>query len=218
MKIPLATIKNCIDRIGKSFSDNAALYFSESDLQSELFCFLLHELPSEGRIPYTSFWRTQKESALRPFSSRALHTEFLLPEGRIDLAILDLDNVTTSVNSRGRFSHVQLQGGDHVFIEIKASRTNRSQITSKPTWIKSIRSDIVKLGMYAHSGFMLCFDFSGILSNTEIEGLKTEAKQNVEVRYFINPYRDHWFHSTETANMPCTGQPIKPAPSDGRVI
>ncbi|TSA09790.1 MAG: hypothetical protein D4R73_06340 [Deltaproteobacteria bacterium] len=200
MKRPLTTIKDCIDRIGKSFSDNSALYFSESDLQSELFSFLLHELPSEGRIPNTSVWGTQRDPVLRPFSSRALHTELLLPEGRIDLAILDLDNVTVSVNSRGRFGHLQLQDGDHVFIEIKASRTNRSQITSKPAWVKSIRSDIVKLGRYGHPCFMLCFDFSGILSNTEIEGLKAEAKQNVEIRYFVDPCKDHWFHSAETAN------------------
>lgn len=198
MKTPVKNIvKECIDRLGKNFSDNSLLYFSESDLQSELFSLLLHELPPETMIPNISVWGTQRAPVVRPCISRTLHTELHLPEGRIDLAVLDFAGVTMSVNSRGRFGHIQLQDGYHIFIEVKASRSNRSQVTSKTAWIKSIRSDIVKLNKYTHLCFLLCFDFSGILTKNEIEALKVGANQNVTIRYFVNPRRDQWFDNAE---------------------
>lgn len=201
MKTPFkAIIEECIDHLGKSFSDSSALYFSESDLQSELFSLLLHALPSEAIISNKSVWGTQKTPLVRPCISRALHSELHLPEGRIDLAVLDLARVAMHVNSRGRFGHIQLQPGGHVFVEIKASRSNRSQVTSKPAWFKSIHSDIVKLNRYKHLCFLLCFDFSGILSVQDIENLKAEANRNVTIRYFIDPHKDQWFDNTKTAN------------------
>jgi hypothetical protein len=206
MKTPVKTIvEECIDRLCKNFSDNSLLYFSESDLQSELFSLLLHELPLDTMIPNISVWGTQRAPAVRPCISRTLHTELHLPEGRIDLAVLDLAWVTMSVNSRGRFGHIQLRDGGHVFIEVKASRSNRSQVTSKPAWVKSIRSDIIKLNRYTHLCFLLCFDFSGMLTEKEIEALKTGANQNVTIRYFIDPRKDQWFDNAETANKPDAG-------------
>jgi hypothetical protein len=195
-----AIVKECIDHLAKRFSDSSAFYFSESDLQSELFSRLLQALPSETMISNQAVWGTQSPPSLRPCISRAVHTELHLPEGRIDIAVLDLAKVKMYVNLRGRFGHMQLEPGHHVFIEVKASRSNRSNFTSKTAWLKSIHSDIAKLNKHKHLCFLLCFDFSGILNKEDVRSLKAQAKRNVKVRYFIDPYEDRWFEKPTPAN------------------
>jgi hypothetical protein len=67
------------------------------------------------RSTNTSIWGTDSPNTLKLINSTRLHSELLLPKGRIDLAIVDLKATRFAFNSKGRFGHVQLEAGNHVF-------------------------------------------------------------------------------------------------------
>lgn len=134
-------------------------------------------------ITNVRFWGTSKEKCSYPIITRRLHSELLLPEGRIDIAVLDSENLSFGMNSKGCNGGIRIHKGNHIFIEIKASRTNRSSITSKRTWMKSITNDIDKLAKYSYKSFMLCFEIQRILDEEDIEILQKHAQQKVELLY-----------------------------------
>jgi hypothetical protein len=121
-----------------------------------------------------------------------LHSEFLLPEGRIDLAVLDLRSTRFAFNSRGRFGHAQLECGRHAFIEIKLSRTHRSGISAKQRWLRILREDLDKLRRYQWLSFLLAYDFDFQLSREEIRALSRFAGPRTRVLYikdvFVSRY------------------------------
>lgn len=166
---------------------------------------LLKRYDKEEEIKNIFVWGTRRSRTTRKVFSRRLHSELLLPEGRIDLAVLDLDNVRFAVNSKGRYGHIQLQKGNHIFIEIKASRTNRSCISSKNRWFKSILSDIKKLKYhsqkYAHHCFIACFDFSSLLDDDSVTSLKKQTNKNVELLYFRDDKENNYFADENQAKM-----------------
>lgn len=186
----LSRIRECISALQEKFLACPSLYFNESDLQSELFALLLKQFDENKEITNVFVWGTEKPLPASKCLSRSLHSELLLYNGRIDLAILDLENVRFAMNSRGRFGYIQVLEGSHVFIEIKASRTNRSNISSKNVWFKLILSDIEKLNQYKHPCFMLSFDFNRLLDDSSVTLLKRRAHKNVEVVYARNEIGD----------------------------
>ena len=162
MKYDIIFIREKIAVLAERFNTNPILFFNEADLQTELFTLLLEKNNSQKEISNVYMWGTQKKKPLKRIFTKRVHSELLLPEGRIDLAVLDLDNVTFAVNSKGNFGHIQLRAGNHVVIEIKASRTNRSSITSKPQWSRLLTSDIFKLNKYVHPCFLCLFRLQSI--------------------------------------------------------
>jgi len=187
----VAQIKNCIDEISSSFHDTSYLFFNESDLQSYLFSLLLKDFNAEYELN-TSVWGTDKPKKVNKIITRRLHSEFLLPDGRVDLAVLDLNAARFAVNSKGRNPGIRINKGNHAFIEIKASQTSRS-IISKSQWKKLIIKDIYKLNKYENISFMLCFDYSNILNENEIELIRQKANVNVELHYIKNSYKKNHF-------------------------
>ena len=183
MSNDLELVRQGIDELIKGVEANPLTYFGESDLQSELFAVLLNSFGDKERIGNVFVWGTDDPKPLAPCLSRRLHSELLLPEGRIDIAILDLSKVRVGINSKGRFGYVQLEPGEHIFIEIKASRTNRSSVGSKNQWIQLIREDIERLSAYSHLGIVLCFDFNKLLNENEVIDLTRFTPQNVQLRY-----------------------------------
>jgi translation initiation factor IF-1 len=180
----LLVVRQRIERLKENVTVHPFCYLNESDLQAELFALLLPDFSSPCVMKNTFVWGTDSPKPLRDFCSRRLHSELLLPEGRIDLAILDTQKIKLSVSSRGRFGHIQFEEGDHIFIELKATRTNRSRIRSIPAWKTLLAADVEKLNRYTHRCFLLCFDFEGVMSESDIPTLTTAAKPHVEVLYF----------------------------------
>jgi hypothetical protein len=185
-------VKNCIEIISRKFYENSNIYFSEYDLQSCLFALLLARFDKEYEIE-TCVWGTDKPKKVRTIITRRLHSELLLPEGRIDLAILDLDKVNFAVNSKGRNPGIRISEGNHIFIEIKSSRTNRSSIGSKHRLKTLILSDVRKLNKYKNKCFMLFFDFENFLNENEIESIRKKANKNIELHYIKSCYGDNYF-------------------------
>ena len=141
---PTSVVRKRIEQLHRTFDKCPSIYLNESDLQAELFALLLQDFGETQRIENVSVWGPSRGCVPLPFMTRRLHCELLLPDGRVDLAVLDLAHVRFAMNSLGRFGHVQMEDGDHVFVEIKASRTNRSAITCSGTWTQLIKSDIEK--------------------------------------------------------------------------
>jgi|SRR5271155_748078 len=189
--------RRCIETLRSNVLSNPLCYFSESDLQSELFALLLSEFPSVLPITNTSVWGTLNPKRLRRCCSRRVHSELLLPEGRIDVAVLDLEKVRLAANSRGRFGHIQLQDGEHIFIELKSTRTNRSVVSSVHRWNRLLEADIQRLNRYSHQCFLLCFDFCGLLPDSQTESLRKCANPNVELIYVKTDFDRCLFDSTQ---------------------
>lgn len=189
----LRSVRQSIDDLIKSAKANPVMYFGESDLQSELFSILRDRLNTNKELKKIFVWGTQSPKPTRSVLSRPLHSELLLPEGRIDLAILDLDKVRMAINSKGRFGHIQLEPGQHVFIEIKASRTNRSSVSSRSRWIRLILADVEKLRAYSHPCFLLCFDFNRLLDDDAVVSLGQDKPTNLELSYVRDDMNDHFF-------------------------
>lgn len=188
----LTFIRDNILALARRFKSNPTLFFNESDFQSELFTQLLAKYGNEERITKISVWGTDKPKPTKPVYSRRLHSEFLLAEGRIDLAILDLDNVIFAVNSKGRFGHMRPTSGNHIYIEIKSSRTNRSHVTSRKKWLLSLIADIEKLSHYNHHCFLVCFDFNRYLDKNSVSKLLQSVAANLELFYFTNKQADNY--------------------------
>ncbi len=197
MKKDTVFVRESIHKLGDKYRANPTSFFNESDLQSELFQLLLKRYDKEEEIENIFVWGTRRSRTTRKVFSRRLHSELLLPEGRIDLSVLDLKNVRFAVNSKGRYGHIQLQKGNHIFIEIKASRTNRSYISSKNKWFEAILSDIKKSNYHAkrhaHHCFVVCFDFNNLMDDTLVSSLRKQTTRNVELFYFSNNKELNYF-------------------------
>lgn len=186
-------VRECISKISDCFYRNAYTYFCESDLQSYLFALLLEKFGEEKELKRTFVWGTDKPKKVKKIITQRLHSELLLPEGRIDLAILDLEGAEFAVNSKGRNPGIRIEEGNHIYIEIKASRTSRSSITSKSRWNKLILSDIEKLNCYKNKCFMVCFDYEHLLDENEINLIQNKANKNIELNYIKSCYKDNYF-------------------------
>ena len=126
----LLVVRQRIERLKKNVAAHPFCYLNESDLQAELFALLLPKFSTPCLMTKTFVWGTDSPKPLRDLCSRRLHSELLMAGRRIDLAILDTNKIKISVNSRGRFGHIQFEEGNHIFIELKATRTNRSSVRS----------------------------------------------------------------------------------------
>lgn len=186
-------VRECIKKVSDIFYRNPDIYFNEADLQSNLFALLLERFDVENELKNTFVWGTNNPKKIRKVISCRIHSELLLPEGRIDLAILDLEKAKFAVNSKGRNAYIQIEEGNHIFIELKASRTNRSSITSKNRWYKLILSDIEKLNRYTNQCIMLCFDFEHLLSEMEISSIRGKANKNIEFFYIKSSHGGNYF-------------------------
>jgi translation initiation factor IF-1 len=182
----------CVEKISDIFSKNEFIFFSESDLQSYLFSLLLEKFYDKFELE-TFVWGTDKPKKVKKIFTGRLHSEFLLPNGRIDLAILDIANVKFSVNSKGRNSGFRINDGNHIFIEIKASQTSRSSITSKNKWTQLIISDIEKLNSFQNPCFMVCFEYEQLLDTHEIELIQQKANSNVKFYYIKSSFENSYF-------------------------
>lgn len=185
-------VRDCIEIISRNFYENSNMYFCESDLQSHLFTLLLEKFDEEYELGIY-VWGTDKPKKVKNIITRKLHSELLLPEGRIDLAILDLDKVNFAVNSKGRNPGIRVSEGNHIFIEIKASRTSRSSITSKHRWENLILSDVKKLNKYKNKCFMLCFDFENLLDENDTASIREKANKNIDLYHIKSCYEDNYF-------------------------
>lgn len=186
-------VRECITKISDIFYRNSNIYFSESDLQSNLFALLLEKFDAKDELK-TFVWGTDNPKKVKKVITRKLHSELLLPEGRIDLAVLDLEKTVFAVNSKGRNPGIRVEKGNHIFIEIKASRTNRSSITSKNRWYELILSDIEKLNRYTSQCFMLCFDYEHLLGENEISSIRDNANNNVDLHYIKSCHGSSYFY------------------------
>jgi len=144
------TIRNAIRQVNVNISKHPLAFLTESDIQCQLYAALLPTYGGLERISKTSVWGTSRRPELKPVRSMRLHSELLLPEGRIDLAILDLEATRFAFNSRGRFGHAQLESGGHAFIELKLSRTHRSSVSSKRRMSSCAESTCRVLSGYEH--------------------------------------------------------------------
>lgn len=185
--------RECIKKVSDNFYRNADIYFSEADLQADLFGLLLEKFDMENELNRTFVWGTDNPRKVRKVITRRIHSELLLPEGRIDLAILDLEKIVFAVNSKGRNPGIRVEEGKHIFIEIKASRTSRSSITSKNKWYKLILTDIEKLNRYTNQCIMLCFDYGHLLGETEISSIRNKANKNIELYYVKSCHGSNYF-------------------------
>ena len=103
----------------------------------------------------------------------------------VAISILDPNAVFLGINSKGRFGYIQLSDGQHIFIEIKASRTNRSSVTSRNKWSELIYKDLEKLSKHGNNSFMLCFDFDNLMDMESIDKLKQYSRK-IFVEYFTS--------------------------------
>jgi hypothetical protein len=187
-------VRECIAKISDIFYRNSDIYFSESDLQSNLFALLLEKFDVEDEIKKPFVWGTDNPKKVKKVITRKLHSELLLPEGRIDLAVLDLEKTVFAVNSKGRNPGIRVEEGNHIFIEIKASRTSRSSITSKNRWYELILSDIEKLNRYTSQCFMLCFDYGHLLGEKEVSSIREKVNKNIELYYIKSGHGSSYFY------------------------
>ena len=193
IKDTVTIVKDCVEKLSDDFHNNPNIYFCESDLQSSLFSLLLEKLDTRCSIKQTFVWGTFKPKKVQKIITRSVHSELLLPEGRIDLAVLDLEKIVFAVNSKGHNPGIRIEEGNHIFIEIKASRTSRSSITSKKQWQKLILADIEKLNKYKHQCLMLCFDFENLFGEMEISSIRDKTNKNIELYYVNTCYEDNYF-------------------------
>jgi len=180
------TIKNAIRQVNERIQKHPLAFLTESDIQCHIYSELLPVYGGFEPISNTSVWGADCSKPLKPMQTSRLHSELLLSEGRIDLAVLDLCATRFAFNSKGRFGHVQLDHGEHAFIEIKVSRTHRSNISSKARWLKLLRADIEKLRRYSWLSFLLAYDFDLQLAQNEIDALSEFAGPFTRVLYFKN--------------------------------
>jgi len=192
----LTVVRESIVTLSDKFKSNADIFLNESDLQSELFTLLLSAYGEKVAIQNISVWGTNAPKKTKAVYTRRLHSELCVPEGQIDLAILDLEHVRLAINSKYHFGHIQLEDGNHIFIEIKCSRTNRSSITSRNRWVGLIRKDVNKLCRYSHPCFLVCFDFSFGLDNKTIAKLQKSCSPNLELFYYTSAEADNYLAGT----------------------
>jgi len=186
-------VRTAIVEVNNKIRRDPLVALTESDIQCLLYASLLPHCGKLAPVTNVSMWGTQSRKRLKPLRSTLLHSELLLPDGRIDLAIIDLAAARFAFNSRGRFGYMQLEEGNHIFIEIKASRTHRSCVTSKHRWKHLLQSDIKKLKRYhPYACFLACYDFNNLLDAASIDELADLARPNVEFTYCKDVYSDSY--------------------------
>ena len=187
-------IDESIKEINEIIYNNPLTVFNESDIQCYLYSILLKQFNNFEPVTNIHIWGTYDTPKTVPITTMRVHSELLLPEGRVDLAILDIENAKFAFNSKGKFGYVQFEGGNHVFIEIKTTRTSRSCIPSIPKWKKLIEDDIEKLKRYeSNICYLLCYDFNNYLDDMSIKELSKKAGKNVNLVYIKDKYRNKYF-------------------------
>jgi hypothetical protein len=176
-------IKRAVAAMNSKVTMHPLVFLTESDLQSALYSELLPSYGSLVPATRTRAWGRGEGRPLRAFLSSRLHTEFLLPEGRIDLAILDLSATWFTFGPGGSLGHVQLEPGAHAFIELKATRTHRSSVTCRSVWLKKLRSDLEKLSQYPWLSYVLAYDFDMLLAPKQILSLRRFAAPQTRLVY-----------------------------------
>ena len=101
-------VRKAINQVNSIIQKNPLAFLTESDIQCKLYSVLLPFFGDLESVTNTPVWLTNSPNKLKPINSTRLHSELLLPEGRIDLAIIDLKAARFAFNSKGRFGHVQL--------------------------------------------------------------------------------------------------------------
>jgi hypothetical protein len=178
-------IRREIATVNSEVCANPLVFLTESDIQSRLYAALLPSFGGVVEATNASCWGLEKVRKLRPAYSSRLHSELLLPEGRIDLAILDLRSTVFKFSPKGKFSYAKLEAsGDHAFLEIKLSRTHRSSLGGKSRWLYLLQADLQKLNRYPWLSFLLAynFDIDGV-NATDIAGLRRSAGPNTRLIY-----------------------------------
>lgn len=188
-----SAIRDSIERVNAEIRRHPLAFLTESDVQCRLYAALLQDYGSMELVSNTYVWGTTQPQSLQPIQSIRLHSELLLPEGRIDLAVLDLRSTRYAFNSKGRFGYVQLESGNHVFIEIKVSRTHRSGVSTKARWLQLLRADLEKLSRYSWLSFLLAYDFDFQLSQEEINALSKHSSPNTRVLYLKDDFKCCYF-------------------------
>lgn len=178
-----STIRGAIQRVNASVRKHPLAFLTESDIQSRLYAALLPAFGGLKPISNSFVWGTDQPSALKPVYSMRLHSELLLPEARIDLALLDLSATRFAFNSKGRFGYAQLESGSHAFIEIKVSRTHRSAVSTRARWLQLLGADLQKLRRYTWLSFLLAYDFDFELPQEKISDLSKLAGPHTRFIY-----------------------------------
>ena len=178
-----STIRDAIQGVNANIREHPLAFLTESDIQCQLYTTLLPAYGCLNPISNTSVWGTTQPRTLKPIQSMRLHSELLLPEGRIDLAILDLSATRFAFNSKGRFGYSQLEPGNHAFIEIKVSRTHRSGVSTRARWIQLLHADLEKLRRYPWLSFLLAYDFDFLLPQEEINAFSKLAGPQTHIIY-----------------------------------
>jgi hypothetical protein len=186
-------IRGAITRVNEEIRKHPLVFLTESDIQCRLYAALLRTYGRIEPIVNTYVWGTTKPRTLQSVKSARLHSELLLPEGRIDLAILDLDASRYAFNSKGRFGYVHLETGDHTFIEIKVSRTHRSGVSSRGRWLQLLRADLEKLSRYPWLSFLLAYDFDFQLPQDDIIALSKLACPHTRLIYVKDDFKCCYF-------------------------
>lgn len=188
-----SAIRGAIQRVNTIIREHPLAFLTESDIQCQLYAALLPAYGDLEPVSNTSVWGTGQPRTLKSIQSMRLHSELLLPEGRIDLAILDLCATRFAFNSKGRFGHAQLESGGHAFIEIKVSRTHRSRVTSKAKWLQLLHADFEKLRRYPWLSFLLAYDFDFQLSQEMINDLSKLAGPHTRFLYIKDDFKCCYF-------------------------
>lgn len=178
-----STIRGAIQQVNANVRKHPLAFLTESDIQCQLYAALLPAYGGLKPISNSFVWGTAQPRALKPVHSMRLHSELLLPEGRIDLAVLDFSATRFAFNSKGRFGHAQLESGSHAFIEIKVSRTHRSGVSTRARWLQLLGADLEKLRRYTWLSFLLAYDFDFQLPQEKISDLSKLAGPHTRFLY-----------------------------------
>src|SRR5260370_35361874 len=96
-------IRRAIATVNSEVLANPLVFLTQSDIQSRLYAALLPSFGGIVEAKNASCWGLTRARMRAIYSSR-LHAELLLPEGRIDLAILDLQATVFKFSPKGKFS------------------------------------------------------------------------------------------------------------------
>jgi hypothetical protein len=190
MTIVETEIRRAIAEINSRARKHPLAFLTESDVQAQLYAALLPVCGDVARVVQAAAWGAGETHKLKPVFSSPLHSELLLPEGRIDLAILDLSATRFTFSPKGHFSHAQLDdAGAHIFIEIKVSRTHRSSLGGRSRWLNLLRADLAKLSRYSWRTFLLAYDFDIGLSKSEVVDLRAYCGPSTRLVYLNSKSR-----------------------------
>ncbi len=191
----VAAVRRAVSQVNATILVHPLSVLTEADIQARLYAALVPHFGGLQRVSNTFVWGTPRPRPLMSLMSVRLHSELRLLRGSVDLAILDLSATRFAFNSKGRFGHAQLQPGDHIFIELKATRTHRSQVSTRARWKDLIHADLEKLSQYAWPSLMLCYDFDFHLVGPEVADLKRRAGPRTQFLYFKDTHASCYFEN-----------------------